>query len=196
MQPFQKMYEMGIPVVFFDKVPDLANCNRVCVADAAAASLAANALNQTAIKRVLAIFGNPAMSITKKRILGFSHTLQSSTLCHITYAHHSEEALAITTQHLATDPIPDALFCMSDEILTGAMKAIQMAGLLIPQQIKIITISNGFFPNLYHPSITYVETSGYRLGKLAFSKMMTCLSGDTNTAELTLPCTLVQGGSI
>lgn len=196
MQPFQKIFAMGIPVVFFDKVPDLANCHRVCVADTAAAALAANALNNTAVKHVLAIFGNPTMSISKKRLQAFSGALQPETQCTIGYAYNSEEAIEITAKHLTASKKPDAVFCMSDEILTGAMKAIQIAAWLIPKQIKVIAISNGFFPNLYHPTITYVETSGYRLGKLAFSKMMTCLSGDTNTAELSLPCTLVEGGSL
>ncbi|MBY0348787.1 MAG: substrate-binding domain-containing protein [Hydrotalea flava] len=196
MQPFQKMYDMGIPVVFFDKVPDYANCNRVCVADTAAAALAANALNNAAAKKVLAIFGNPAMSITKKRLNAFNGALQPQTDVTVVHALDRNEATKLTAQHLTKQHRPDAVFCMSDEILTGTMKAIQNSALKIPQQIKVIAISNGFFPYLYHPTITYVETSGYRLGKLAFSKMMTCLSGDTNTAELSLPCALVQGGSM
>ena len=85
---------------------------------------------------------------------------------------------------------------MSDEILAGAMKAIQEAGLKIPIDISVIAISNGYLPKLYYPEITYVETSGYKLGKLAFESMMSCIAGTNTGKELTVESILVEGGSI
>jgi len=60
----------------------------------------------------------------------------------------------------------------------------------------VITISNGAAPKLYYPEITYVETSGHKLGKLAFSSMMACLAGSTFIQELTIESILVEGGSL
>ncbi|MBL0146987.1 MAG: LacI family DNA-binding transcriptional regulator [Chitinophagaceae bacterium] len=57
---------------------------------------------------------------------------------------------------------------MNDEILTGVMKAIQKKRLKLMEDVSVITISNGEIPKLYFPEITYVETSGFKLGKLAF----------------------------
>ena len=31
--PFQKLEEAGIPVIFFEKITDADNCNKVCLAD-------------------------------------------------------------------------------------------------------------------------------------------------------------------
>ena len=76
------------------------------------------------------------------------------------------------------------------------MKAIQKKGLKIPEDIAVITISNGDIPKLYFPEITYVETSGLKLGKLAFSSMMACLGGSTFIQELTIESLLVEGGSL
>jgi LacI family transcriptional regulator len=76
------------------------------------------------------------------------------------------------------------------------MKAIQRAALKIPDDIAVIAISNGFIPKLYFPEITYIETSGFQLGKLAFSSMMACLAGSTFTQELTSESRLVAGGSM
>jgi LacI family transcriptional regulator len=102
----------------------------------------------------------------------------------------------MTTQALALPDRPDAIFCMGDLILIGAMQAIYEKGLRVPEDISIISISNGFIPTLYNPKITYVETSGYKLGKLAFKRMMSCLSGNTFLQELTVESLLVDGGSL
>jgi len=85
---------------------------------------------------------------------------------------------------------------MSDEILIGVMKAIQELNLSIPKDVSIISISNGFIPTLFHPQITYVETSGYQLGKLAFAQMMDCIAGTASKLEQTLESKLVVGGSL
>lgn len=66
----------------------------------------------------------------------------------------------------------------------------------MPEALGIIAISNGFFPMLYHPEITYVETSGYKLGKLAFSGMMAALSGSHFNQELSSETVLVAGNSL
>ena len=59
---------------------------------------------------------------------------------------------------------------MSDELLIGAMKAINHSDIRVPEDISILSISNGFIPGLFKPVITYIETSGYELGKLAIKE--------------------------
>lgn len=193
-EPFFKLHNIDVPVIFFDKVPDDSRANRVCVADAASATIAANTILEKKKKKVLALFGNQNLSITKKRLEAFQKTTGKKTKLIIEHVNNAEEAQQATS--LALKDNPDTIFCMSDEILTGSMKAIQQAGLSIPGDIAVIAISNGFIPKLYFPEITYVETSGYKLGKLAFSSMMACLGGSTFLQELTIECLLVEGGSI
>jgi LacI family transcriptional regulator len=167
------------------------------VADAASAIMAADALINKNKKKILALFGNEKLLMTKKRLTAFRDTMISkspSTTLLIDFAGNTNEAERLTIKHLAQKP--DAVFCMSDEILTGVLKAIQRKGLVIPKDIAVIAISNGFIPKLFYPEITYVETSGYKLGKLAFSSMMACLGGSTFIQELTTETLLVQGGSL
>ncbi len=197
IEPFLKLKEIDVPVIFFDKVPDNNGCNKVCVADSVSATMAATAISNTKKKKILALFGNPNLSITKKRLTAFTETITSKagkTKLITVYAGSSAEAEALTLTHLKEKP--DTIFCMSDEILTGVMKAVQRNGLKVPDDISVITISNGEIPKLYFPEITYVETSGMKLGKLAFSSMMACLAGGTFIQELTIESVLVEGGSL
>jgi LacI family transcriptional regulator len=194
---FLKLKEIEVPVIFFDKVPETNNCNKVCVADSLSATIAANAIINKKKKKVLALFGNTHLLITKKRLEAFTDTINEKVnkIKVLTdYAVSSAEAEEQTLKYL--EQKPDTIFCMSDEILTGVMKAVQRKGLKIPEDIAVITISSGDIPKLYFPEITYVETSGMKLGKLAFSSMMACLAGSTFIQELTIESLLVEGGSL
>ncbi|MEP7319205.1 MAG: LacI family DNA-binding transcriptional regulator [Panacibacter sp.] len=199
IQPFLRLDDLDIPVIFFDKVPAFEACNKVCFADTQAAKMAAEAILQKKKKKVLGLFGNTNLSITQKRMDAFITAFQQEnikTKLVTDFALSHDEAREKTLHYLTEKNKFDTVFCMSDEILTGTMKAIQELGLDMPKHIAIISISNGIIPRLYFPEITYVETSGYKLGKLAFTRMMACLSGSTFIQELIIESTLVQGGSL
>lgn len=196
---FQKLKDQDIQTIFFDIVPEMDGLYKVSMADNSVGEIAAEAIIQAKKKEILAIFGNPNLSITKKRESAFSSYLQRSNSIKLLKDHASdkEHAASIALVHLKKKNKIDTIFCMSDEILIGVMKAIQQLKLNIPNDVAIIAISNGFIPTLFHPSITYVETSGYQLGKLAYKQMLAALSGDNNTVlETTVESKLVAGGSL
>lgn len=197
---FIKFSENVTPVIFFDKVPELEACNKVCIADEEAAMIAAEEIIFRKKKNVLAVFGNRELSITQKRLRAFKKTLdkqpQPHTL-HVFHASSPEEARQVVNQFLLNQPAPEVIFAMSDEILTGVMKVLQVRKIKIPDETAVIAISNdGFIPRLYEPEITYVETSGYELGRLAFRRMNDYQNGKTFIQELLLPSRLVPGKSL
>ena len=200
IKPFLKLDELDIPVIFFDKVPAFEACNKICLADAEAASLAAELIIAKNKKKVLAIFGNPELSITQKRQKVFSEILSShpeQIKVISTNSDSSEDAFQQTLQFCSSPQRPDTIFSMSDEILTGVMKGVQKLKLTVPTDISVLSIcNNNFIPSLYDPAITFIETSGSDLGKLAFKRMMDYQSGKTFVQQLTVPSTLVMGGSI
>lgn len=199
IKAFLNLNDSGTPVIFFDKVPSFEACNKVCVADAEAARISAEAILQAKKKKVLALFGNNHLSITKKRLAAFTEAFSKEKIKSklvIGHALDAEEARMKTYESLLLKNKPDTIFCMSDEILCGAMKAIQQLSMKVPGDISVIAISNGFIPKLYHPEITYAETSGDKLGKLAFGRMMSCLAGSTFIQMVSVASILVEGGSL
>lgn len=199
IKPFLKINDSNVPVIFIDRVPDFEACNKICLADKDAARMAAEVLIEKKKKNVLGLFGHLNLTISKKRLESFQETFRKKspeTKLDIAIQLDTEEARQATLKRLSAKKRPDAIFCMGDLTLIGAMQAIAEKGLKIPDDIGIISISNGFFPTLYSPKITYIETSGYKLGKLAFSRMMACLAGSSFVRELTVESILVEGGSL
>ncbi len=197
---FQSLSRNNIPVVFFDRVPNFSNCNKVCFADETAATIAAEAILKKNKKKVLAIFAEPSLSITQKRLKAFQRAFYQhpdAPKLNIYHTNHYEDPKEIIKQQLESADKPDTIFCMTDVILHSAMKAIKELHLSIPDDVAVITISNNdFFPKLYTPEITYVETSGYKLGVLALSAMMTCVKEDAPYQELYIDSFLVEGQSL
>lgn len=196
---FEKMVSQKIPIVFFDRVVELNGCTRVCLADELAAKIAAEAIIAKKKNNVLALFGHPHLSITKKRADSLKNTfdtLAPKTLVTIEYPESISESKRVALNALTGKERPETFFCMGDLILIGVMYAIHELGLKVPEDISVIGISHGFIPTLYDPKITYVETSGYKLGKLAFVQMMDALKQEEIKTEVILDSILVEGGSL
>ena len=197
---FQSLSKSNIPVIFYDRVPDSTNCNRVCFADELAATIAAEAILEKNKKKVLAIFAPLGLSISQKRLKAFQLAFQQHQAAPELMVYHTDSTADTKTyikEILSTEARPDTIFCMTDVILQITMKAVLESKLRIPQDVAIITISNSdFFPKLYTPEITYVETSGYKLGTLALSAMMNCVKEDVPYQELYIDAYLVPGQSL
>ena len=199
LTPFRKMEELKIPVVFFDRVAEEDGFHTVCLADAAAANIAAEAIIKKKKKNVLALFGHPHLSITHIRCHTFKETFKEKspgTKLRIEYTETTAESERVTLKALSGNNKPDAIFCMGDLILIGVMYAIHKLKLKVPDDIAVIGISNGLIPTMYDPKITYVETSGFKLGKLSFSQMLDRLKGGNNSGKVILESVLVKGGSL
>lgn len=200
LDAFERLKEVEIPVIFYDRVPTTEKFVRACFDDKAAAILAAETILAKKKKKVLALFGDTHISITQQRLEAFKDVFKKHKSSNKLITAHSrtfEESIAVVTEHFSGEDKPDTIFCMSDEIMVGVMKALQILQLSVPKHVSIMTISNdGFYPKLYHPEITYVETSGYKLGKLAFEIMIKAINGDKTIQEYDVDPVLVEGGSL
>lgn len=199
INPFYKLNDLNTPVMFFDRVPESDGCNKVCFADADTGRMAAEAIIRKGKKKVLALFGHPHLSITRKRLESFLETFKAEspdTEIDIQFPEHQMPAKEATLAALDQNGKPDVIFCMGDLILIGVMYALHERKMKVPDDIAVIGISNGFIPTQYDPKITHVETSGYKLGKKAFIQMLKCLQGNQTAEEVFIESVLVEGGSL
>ncbi len=199
MAPYNKLINLGIPVIFYDRVPEQKEFLTVCMADEVAAKIAAETIIEKNKKKVLALFGHPNLSISRIRHRSFMETfkgLSPQTPLDIHFSESSDISTQVALAALTSDNPPDVIFCMGDLILIGVMKAIHHLNLKVPSEVAIVSISNGLIPSMYNPVITYVETSGSKLGKLAFAQMLGCLQNQEIRQSVSVESVLVKGGSI
>ena len=200
IEPLLKLSGIGIPVVFFDRVPAFEHCNKIRFADAEAGALAARRLNQSGKKCILCLLtDNPNLYTMKKRITAFQETYKKlSPKVRLEFRFHADRKSGekILLKALQTKSPPDALFCIGDNAMIWAVQTLQKKKLKAPGDIGILAISNGFIPTLYSPAVTHVVTNGYKLGKLAFSRLKEILDGNIQSKELVIQAVLVEGGSL
>jgi len=199
MAPFKKMEELEIPVVFVDRVPEEKGFYTVCLADEAAARIAAEAIIEKGKKNVLALFGHPHLSISRIRKETFENTFKAKapkTKIKILATENPLPSKEAAIAALTSSKPPDTIFCMGDLILIGVMKAIHELKMNVPKDVSVIGISNGFIPTLFNPEVTYVETSGNKLGKLAFAQMLARLRSENVPENVIVESVFVKGGSL
>lgn len=199
LAPFKKMEELEIPVVFVDRVPEEQGYYTVCLADEVAARMAAEAIIEKKKKNVLALFGHPHLSISRIRKASFINAFKArapKTKIQVLYTENSEPSRQATISALQSSKPPDVIFCMGDLILIGVMKAIHEMKLRVPDDVAVIGISNGFIPNMYSPVVSYVETSGSKLGQLAFAQMLARLRSENVPENVCVESVLIKGGSL
>lgn len=94
------------------------------------------------------------------------------------------------------DDIPKAIFCASDSIAIGAMKAINESGLKIPEDIAIVGFND--IPNALYtfPPLTTINVPTEFMGKKAVDLLKERIDGRTVSLKLLVDTELVKRESI
>jgi LacI family transcriptional regulator len=169
------------------------------MADEQAGWLAAEKMVEKGYSRILAVMGSKTMSITQRREKGLKNYLSANApgvILEIIYADNGESIDHLLESYFVDDRKGSIIFSMSDEILCGTLRFLNGRNMKFPDDISLLTISNGFLPSLFHPEISYVETNGKKLGKLAFSRMKEIMDGKKFIKENLLDCHYFPGGSM
>ena len=196
---FKKTEESGIPIIFFDKVPHGDEYTTISIADFKAGKAAALRIAAAGKNNICCIFGNPDFSISQRREKGFFEQWRSGHKDDPTlfYALNEDEAFNYIIG-LGKDGLNDmAIFCMSDEILGGVMRALYKLGVSIPKEVSVLAMSNGQLPRFFNPEVSYLQSSGYQLGKLCTKAMEKRQNGVApETIKEMVQCQFFEGASL
>lgn len=168
---FQGFAKNNIPVVFVDKVIKDKGSARVLINGYNAAFTAIQYLAKRNYQKIGGIFANENLTMTKRRKAGFQAALTKHQLLYkedfCIHGSTIEEIKIGFLQLLKQVERPDAIFTMTDEILSAVIQILHEEGLSIPNDIAVISISNGYLPYYINPNITFIKHSGYEVGKTA-----------------------------
>ena len=107
---------------------------------------------------------------------------------------HYEDGLRAMRQLLdAPGPRLDAVFCFNDLVALGAMRAIHLAGLSVPNDIAVVGFDDVEAGRFNTPSLTTIAPDKQAIARLAVERLVARLgdSAEDDPAELWAPHRLV-----
>lgn len=168
---FRKIADSGIPLVFFDRICEEIETDRVVVDDESGAYEATCHLIETGCKNLVHLSGPQNLLIGKNRKNGFLRALNDHNLTvdenNIIRCDTEDYALNIIPGLLDRIPLPDGIFAVNDLTAATVMKIVKSSGYKVPDDISIVGFTSGLISDLTDPQLTSVFQDGYSVGREA-----------------------------
>jgi DNA-binding LacI/PurR family transcriptional regulator len=168
---FRKIMDSGIPLVFFDRICEELNTDRVIVDDETGAYNAVTHLISVGCKNIVHLAGKPNLLIAKDRKAGYIRALKEHNLPvmeeNIIRCDSGDYATSIVPGLLKRKKRPDGIFAVNDLTAAEALKIITNMGIKVPDEISVVGFTSGLISDITNPSLTSVEQHGYQIGKEA-----------------------------
>lgn len=151
---------LSVPTVFIDRQEGMDGFTTVGPDFLTGGKIATQHLINHGYKQILPILGHFILKETNIRYTGYLEACSEAGLEPVEpiYCDWSlEGGYAAGKEFLQKDPMPPAVFCFSDAIAVGFQKALQEAGLSIPEDVAIVGFDGTKSVNFVHPTITTVR---------------------------------------
>lgn len=182
---FTSFSQSEMPLIFFDRVYNMANSSTIVIDNVAAGYEATEHLISEGCKNILHISGNLKRSVYADRFQGFKNSLfahgldfDDSQLMETNLdTNKAEDVIA----HIKNSQKPiDGIFVASDTFAAHCIKELQKENFRVPDDIKIIGFNNDPISELVTPSLSTIEYPGYKMGVLAVQSIISHLNGNIN----------------
>ncbi|MGK7391030.1 MAG: LacI family DNA-binding transcriptional regulator [Candidatus Cyclobacteriaceae bacterium M2_1C_046] len=196
---FKPFIEKNIPLVFFDRVYEDANCVGVIIDNISAAYKATTHLIEQGCRTIVHVTGNLKRNVYSDRCKGFKYALIDNHLPYndasvFTCDLNEEAGKKIAEEILNLNQLPDGVFFSNDTCAVHFMKHLQLAGVKIPDDVAVVGFNNDPISKIIEPNLTTIDYPGYEMGEVAVRNLinlMNGLSGSISTNTITLRSDLI-----
>jgi DNA-binding LacI/PurR family transcriptional regulator len=195
---FSELMKNDIPLVFFDRVCDQIETDKVVVDDFTGALEAVEYLIKTGCTRIAHFAAPQHMQIGYRRQRGYISALEKNGLpvddALIVKCDTHDDALAMTEKMMKSIIPPDAIFAVNDLTATGILKALKKLNLRVPEDVSVIGFTDGLVATVTDPPLTTVSQHGFELGKKAADILLDRITSDIEFRDPVtevLPTTLI-----
>lgn len=184
---FKELQAQGIPVVFFDRVPDEVNTHKVIVDDYRGSFEATEHLIQQGCRKIAHVSGPLNLAICRNRLNGYKDALRKYDLptpdewvlsCEFSMEEGTERGYQLMEQQNK----PDGIFAASDRIGLGVHVALRQLGYKIPEDVALIGFSDLSISALIEPALSTVRQPSFEMGHQA-AALLFALIETKNTPE-------------
>ncbi len=181
-QHLLQLHQARIPVVLFDRVPDV-GLSSVIINDAASAREVTNCLVDGGARRIAFLGGSNQMKQTIDRKHGYLEALRERGIpirTELVKCHHISfnSGLTDTLELLNLPEPPDAILASHGLLAISALQAITSRGLRIPEDVAVIAYMSDWVSEMSHPRISFVRQNLREIAVKAFRLLLDQMLGD------------------
>lgn len=175
------MQQLSIKSVFLDRELETDTMTSVIFDSYQAGYDATKYLLNLGNRKIVYIDGVISMYDNIERRRGFQDAMTEAGLLskEIIQGFFEESASYLSTKHYLQGATPDAFLAANDLSAIGAIKAVESAGLSVPQDIQVMGFDDIDIAEYYQPALTTVGNPIARQGVLAIEKLLAMLNQET-----------------
>jgi LacI family transcriptional regulator len=162
--------ERGVPLAFFDRVPEEIDAHKIVVDDYRGGYMATQHLLEQGAIRVAHIGGPLNLMIYRNRHKGYTDALaeagiemDNSLVIHNQLT-RDDGTNAVQTLMQIRNP-PDAIFCANDTTALSTILYLREKGIKVPGEVLVVGFSNEPFSEVVTPSISTIRQPGIEMGR-------------------------------
>lgn len=185
------LIDKGMPIVFFDRISDEIETNKVTANNYLGAFHATEHLITQGFKRIAHITSAPYLSISIERLHGYRDALEKHNIpfddSFIRYCKNGgmvmEEIEEALTSLLAGKKRPDAIFTASDRITTlcfGELKKLKLK-----KEMGFIGFCNTKVGDLFSPTMSVVKQPAFEIGQVAIEMLIDLIESKRPVTDFT-----------
>jgi LacI family transcriptional regulator len=168
---FKDLIDSGIPLVFFDRVSEEVETDRVVTADFEGALLATSHLLERGCTKILHLASPQNLLIGRLRLEGYQKALANYAIAQnpdfILQCDTRKEVFDLSEKILKLAPEIDGIFAVNDFTAIAAMQLLQENGYKIPDKIAVTGFGNDPIASIASPPLTTIEQRGFEMGRQA-----------------------------
>ncbi|MES2517528.1 MAG: LacI family DNA-binding transcriptional regulator [Bacteroidota bacterium] len=184
----KRLQRKGIPLVFFDRDAGEIDVTKVMVDNVNAAFEATKHLIDNGCKRIAFLAGPASVTVSNQRRMGYIHALEhfgfevdESLIVHGNY--NLQKIIELTNYLFELKNPPDGLVVVSDRLAVGAIKALKVKNIRIPEDVAIVSFNDEPVCTIVSPSLTSVAQPTMEIGKMATSLLISQIENSTTIYE-------------
>lgn len=181
-----EVINQGMPVVLFDRVIDEIVCDKVIIDDTQGAKKAVQHLINIGCRKLGIITTVDYISVGKLRTKGYIEVLEENgmqidndLILKIEDMDRSEEEIL----NFIMERDLDGVFAVNEQFSTSAVKALQMKGLKVPDDVSVVSFSDGELSKRFLPSLTTINQHGAQMGARAAELLIERLERSGEVSE-------------
>lgn len=173
----KRLQRKGIPLVFFDRDADEIDVPKVMVDNVSAAYEATRHLIENGCKRIAFLAGPTNVTVSNQRQLGYENALENAGLkidkVLIVHGNYNlQKVIELTNELFELQEPPDGLVVVSDRLAVGAISALRVKKIRIPEDVAIVSFNDEPMCTIITPTLTSVSQPTFEMGKMAMSLLI------------------------